>query len=184
MSTIYHYNPVSGIYSGESVADESPLEEGVFLIPAHATTSPPPEVNMGEYAAWTGDEWEVRQIPVETPEPVSLDAAKAAKAAEIEAARDAACLADVVANGRTWQADKRSQDLLGSAITLAIAGLPLPAAWRDRDNSNMPITALADLLAIAGAIAANVSAAYTHSWELKAAVADAQTVEEVAAIDW
>ncbi len=90
--------------------------------------------------------------------------------AEIERARDAACTAPVTAHGRTWQADQRSQALLGQAITLASAGLPLPAVWRDADNRDMPITSLGDLLAIAGAIAAQVQAAYAASWEAKAAL--------------
>lgn len=79
MTAIYHYNATSGAYSGESLADESPLEKGVFLIPAHATTLPPPNVNTGEYAVWAGNKWEVRRIPVETPKQVSLGTTKAAK---------------------------------------------------------------------------------------------------------
>jgi hypothetical protein len=39
---VYQFHPVSGDYMGESIADESPLESGVFLIPAHSTTEEPP----------------------------------------------------------------------------------------------------------------------------------------------
>ena len=38
---IYHYHPITKEYIGEGVADESPLEPGVFLIPAYATDIPP-----------------------------------------------------------------------------------------------------------------------------------------------
>ncbi|TCS72094.1 uncharacterized protein DUF4376 [Sulfuritortus calidifontis] len=110
-----------------------------------------------------------------------LDAAKAAKRERINAERDAKCVADVTVHDRRWQADKRSQELLAQAVSLAQAGLPLPAVWRDADNNDMPVTSIADLLAIAGAIAQQVQAAYAESWARKAAVDAATTIEEVEA---
>ena len=95
---------------------------------------------------------------------------RAEQIAQIERERDASCVANVIANGRTWQADQRSQALLGQAITLAGAGLPLPTVWRDADNQDIPVASLADLLAIAGAIADHVQAAYSASWAAKASL--------------
>ena len=95
---------------------------------------------------------------------------RAEQIARIERERDAACMANVISHGRTWQADQRSQALIGQAITLASAGLPLPSVWRDADNRDMPITSLGDLLAIAGAIAAQVQSAYAASWAAKASL--------------
>ena len=111
-----------------------------------------------------------------------LDMVKAVKLAQIERDRDAACVANVAAHGRIWQADARSQALLGQAITLASAGLPLPAYWRDFDNADMAITSLADLLAIAGAIAVQVQFAYATNWARKAALEAAVTVLDVEAV--
>lgn len=111
-----------------------------------------------------------------------LAEAKAAKKRQIEAERDAACEQPVTALGRTWDADKRSQELLNGAIAFAQAGGPLPAVWRDHDNNDRPITDISDLLAIAGAIAQQVQQAYAASWARKAAVDAATTIDEVNAV--
>lgn len=111
-----------------------------------------------------------------------LSRSRANKLAQITRDRDAACVANITAHGRPWQADTKSQTLLGQAITLASAGLPLPAVWRDADNNDMQVLSLYDLLAIAGAIAAQVQAAYATSWARKAAVEAAIDVAQVEAV--
>lgn len=47
---IWHLNPTTNEYLEPGLADESPLEPGVYLIPAHATTVEPPPVNDREAA--------------------------------------------------------------------------------------------------------------------------------------
>jgi hypothetical protein len=67
---IFHYDPTSGICLGQGEADESPLEPGVWLIPAYATEVAPPAIGAGERAVWKGAAWEVETIPVvPSPEP-------------------------------------------------------------------------------------------------------------------
>lgn len=85
----------------------------------------------------------------------------------------------VMAHNKYWQADTNSQALLSSAISLAQAGLPLPTVWRDASNTDMPISSIADLLAIAGAIAQQVQTAYSTSWTRKAAIDAATTPEAI-----
>jgi hypothetical protein len=65
---IYHYIADTGIFYSEGVADESPLEPGVFLIPAHATTVAPPEVTELEVAVFRDGGWSVEVLPP-PPEP-------------------------------------------------------------------------------------------------------------------
>jgi len=108
---------------------------------------------------------------------------KAAAVATVIANRDTKRYTNVTALGHTWQADQTSKDLLSDAINLAQAGLPLPTEWRDADNTNMTITSITDLLAIAGAMATQTQAAYAWSWGKKGAIETATTAAELAAID-
>ena len=72
---IYHYIADSGIFYAEGVADESPLETGVFLVPAHATTIAPPEVTNPEVAVFKNGAWSVEVLPEPEP-PVELTPAE------------------------------------------------------------------------------------------------------------
>lgn len=92
--------------------------------------------------------------------------------------RDDNLCRDVHAHGRYWQADRRSRELLSDAITLANAGEPLPPVWRDAANSNMVISSVGELVAIAAAIAQSTQAVYPRSWQLKEYVAGLPVTED------
>lgn len=66
---VYCFNPTTKVYTGSTWADESPLEPGVFLIPAHSTATPPPAAPQGLQAVWDGDSWELEAAPAPPPEP-------------------------------------------------------------------------------------------------------------------
>ena len=66
---IYNYDPETNQYNFSSVADESPLEPGEYLIPAYATTIAPPTAGENEAPFWTGSAWEIRSTLV--PEPLA-----------------------------------------------------------------------------------------------------------------
>ena len=66
---IYHYNETSGAYLGASEARESPLEPGIWLIPAKATTTAPPAEVDPFSLVWDGKAWKAAPEPEPIPEP-------------------------------------------------------------------------------------------------------------------
>lgn len=66
---VYHYHPSTGEFLGQGLADESPLEPGVFLIPANATSQEPPTLSPGFITVWTGSCWEEIEIIQAEPQP-------------------------------------------------------------------------------------------------------------------
>lgn len=68
--TAYQYD-VAGLYYGETVADESPLEPGVYLVPALCTLTPPPATwPESKWPRWNGRKWALIKKPV-VPEPAA-----------------------------------------------------------------------------------------------------------------
>ena len=58
----------AGYFVGLTTADESPLESGVFLLPAGAVDAPAPIIPEGQRAKWDGA-WVFEDIPQPEPEP-------------------------------------------------------------------------------------------------------------------
>ena len=61
MKTVYQLDK-DGVYLGETIAQESPLEPGVYLMPAGCIETPPPAVKANQFARWDG-KWIVEDIP-------------------------------------------------------------------------------------------------------------------------
>ena len=61
---IYNYDK-DGIFTNESLADESPLEPGVFLIPALATKIAPIKATKEKMIVFNGNDWELQDLPKE-----------------------------------------------------------------------------------------------------------------------
>jgi hypothetical protein len=66
MKTVYQLDR-DGVYLGETIAQESPLEPGVYLMPAGCIEHAPPPVKAGKFARWD-EGWIVEDIP-EPPKP-------------------------------------------------------------------------------------------------------------------
>ena len=62
-----------GYFVGTTLADESPLEPGVFLLPAGAVDADIPVIPSGKRVKWSGG-WRVEDLPLSEstlPEPIS-----------------------------------------------------------------------------------------------------------------
>src|ERR1700693_5127250 len=57
--TVNLYDPVSFIYQYSYVAQESPLEKGVFIIPSSSTDIAPPNENTNQVAVFLNGTWKI-----------------------------------------------------------------------------------------------------------------------------
>lgn len=69
---VYCYDD-NGFFVGEEIADESPLEPGVFLVPGHSTEQAPIKYKEGFWPRWNGNEWELVDVRPQSPEPLTRD---------------------------------------------------------------------------------------------------------------
>ena len=69
-----------GYFVGLTAADESPLEPGVYMMPAGAVDAPAPNIPEGQRAKWNG-EWVFEDIPQPEPEPEPIELTYAQKRA-------------------------------------------------------------------------------------------------------
>ncbi len=74
MKTVSQLN-AAGYFTGPVIADESPLEPGVYLVPGGAIDVPPPTVPAGKVALRQGSSWvfvdPTPQAPLPEGEPVT-----------------------------------------------------------------------------------------------------------------
>lgn len=64
----YHYHPETYAYINKDLADESPLEPGIFLVPAYATLQPIPDISIPDthFIKWNLIEqsWNIVEKPI------------------------------------------------------------------------------------------------------------------------
>jgi hypothetical protein len=127
-------------------------------------------------------DWNYHEEDNSFTEPVTLEYSKIIKLKQIDSDAQVTMYQDVIVNDHVFQGDQLSQDLLSKAINLTLAGLPLPLAWIDKSNIQVPITNLADLISIAAPMQINVQTAKLTANVKKVAVVAAITVSQVNAI--
>jgi hypothetical protein len=191
---VYSYDPITGEYLGATTADSDPLSPGEYLLPAFSTDVQPPVPAEGHRAIWQSGVW--TEVPVEfiapQDEPLTLEAAKEIKLKAIQAERDGLLygsfyflIPSLIAQGQNAvpvDADPQSQaNILLAAQLAQLPGAPATVDWRMADNATYALTA-SDVLSMAANLGEHVRSVYARSWERKAALATAQSIEEVASV--
>lgn len=179
----------AGYFVGLTVADESPLEPGVFLSPANTVDAEPPVVPDGSRAKWNGTGFDIESAPVPPDPPVpTIKQLKAAKNTEINFARAAANTSTFTHDGRVFSCDALSRgDIDGVNGYVALEGaMPpgFPGFWKAADNSYYMIPDVAGWKAFYTSMVVAGSANFAHAEALKGQLAVANTTHDIAAILW
>lgn len=182
-----------GYYTGQTTADESPLEPGVWLMPAGAVDMAAPSVPAGMRARLVDGDWQFEPAPTpdpqSTPTPPTLPDLIQTTHALIDAWRDQEENAAIVFThaGRTWDGGLKVRTRLQPVI--ALPALPSGFFWTDAENNDVPM----DVLDIVELNAAHEQAIVTRGFEIhirqrqmKTEVSALTTAEAVAAytIGW
>ena len=117
MKTVYQLDQ-NGTYIGETVAHESPLEPGIYLIPGGCIETAPPETKENQVAVWHGV-WTL----VDVPEP---EKPKEPTAEELAAQKVAARKAEIL--GLLNDIDRKSIRPMRAGETVRLAELEKQAA--------------------------------------------------------
>ena len=186
---IYHYHPATGEFLGEGVADESPLEPGAYLVPAHATTTAPPTAMGGKVRVWRG-EWlledkQPEDQPVDPEYEPSLEEVKAAKLAAIRAARHAVEYGGMVHDGVMYDSDATARAKYGETRDVfALMPEMYVEGWKASDGPDglgVYVTMTKDLLdALTLAGASHDKACFDWERDRQAEVAAAMALENEA----
>lgn len=131
----------NGKFIGATTADESPLEPGVFLIPAGAVDVDPPVVPSGYYAVWNGEGFDfvltaVEETIEQTP---TAEQILATKKAERQAIVDAITV--TTSTGKTFDGNEDAIRRMTSAIMAAgILGVTSTDNWVLANNTPTTVT--------------------------------------------
>ncbi len=149
---IFNFDAETGEYMFASVPDRDPLVNDRFLIPANATTLPPPEARQGFTRRFVDGAWGYSPTGnTETPpteEPVVT-------AAMVDAARDIRIASGFGFNGHVYQTRPEDRENIAGAATAALAAMVNGAQpgdfrwhggesdfeWIAADNSTHPLDA-------------------------------------------
>ncbi|MCG8990893.1 DUF4376 domain-containing protein [Laribacter hongkongensis] len=185
---LYNYT-AQGLHVGTSTADESPLEPGVFLIPAHATPIAPPPAGQNEAAIFDGSSWrlvadytgtsywlpdgshhvisEIGDVPpdhclTESP-PISLDTLRENALSQMPVWEKSERAAGIEHAGHRWLTTPLA---LQDIRDVLLAGAVTSEQWVTADRQIVPMT-FTELQSLWQAITARGAAIYQRRLEME-----------------
>ena len=174
-----------GYFIGVVVSDPSPLEPGIYLIPAGAVDAELPIVPLGKRAHWNGSGFDIEYIPQPDPEPVPTNEELKRRAWDRIQARRADIKAGGVKVGTKWyhtDTESRIQHLgllekaraaraAGGTDATRLQALGQDIKWKTMDGSFIYLTVkhAEDIFAaVTDLDAAAFAAAETHRVAMEA----------------
>lgn len=183
---IFHYHHDTGEFLGVGVADPSPLEPGVYLVPAHATTVPAPRPESGKVRVWRSGVWTYQDVPAgEVPSDPeyqpTLSDVKGMKLTAIQAGKNKARDGGFVHDGVRYDSDAEARLAYLELSTKLSQDPAYSTPWKA--SAGVWVTMNAALFAaLQPAYEAHISACFAWQAAREAEVAAAQTVEAVRAV--
>lgn len=150
------------------------------LLPPDTTTDPRPDALPGHYTTVVGSEW--IQIPIPVPFQ-TLDSIRAEMMERFRVYRNWLIEQPVEHAGRSFDGDEIARNRLTQALVIFQTNGTLPQAWVARDNSLFPITAIADLNGIVGAVQVAFTTRFFTADGIRRQIIAAQTEEQLRAIE-
>lgn len=178
--TIYNYNPITGDFISMSEADDSPLEPGIFLMPANATTLSPPIIEAGQVTRYIDGSWVIDTLPDPAQ---NVEGLKTLKKIEIESSANTAMFPITVysqSERDTWPTQESEADSWTANHAAATPMLSAIAAQRGMAIDDLVSAVLikaSEFKVLAGSILGNRKAKIDL-------IAAATTAEELRAIVW
>lgn len=108
-----------GYFERPATSYESPLEPGVYHIPAGCIDAPLPDVPVGERAKWSGSGFVFEAIPLPPAPPVKTpEELRKERILQIERQRDMTLAAGLTWNGNKYHIDQTMIAALNGRLTL------------------------------------------------------------------
>ena len=201
---LFSYDPLTGAFAGAVVADESPLEPGVWLWPANTTDAEPPAAGPGQFPVYRAGEWHVvpdhrgeiwfdaqgeavRVAGLGDPADNGLRPSAPPPGVAALKARAAEQRYQLEIGGLAWKqyrvgTDRESQQKLSTAYLVAVQqpAFVIPA-WKMLDGTFVALTN-ADVVDLGKAVLALVQTAF-HAEKLVCEQIDAGRVKTFAEVD-